>query len=262
MTGAKKSNSTSTAKRELIALPNWLPPSVEKQARRIEGQDLSTEQRAILLRLATDDRMRKVWKELSKRKRPDGGFVYAAKSRQKVPSRKQNEAQNEALAELFHFAFCAARDRISVSKAVEVEREKEALLQKAKILRELAKFVEVTAFSKEHVIPDPLSHQLTIFDAGALLRVAHFLEHVAAAMRPPSDPLMVQYHRGDPVVKGVQIEIAAQMQKTFGRVLHGTAATIASVALAKETTEKVTRTAFSDQNPSKKGSLPKAIKKR
>ena len=261
MTGAEKGSSTFAAAREPMVLPKWLPPSVEKEIRQIEERNLPVEQFSIVRRLATDGRMRKVWNELLRRNRTNGNYVNAAK-RSREPSLAQDEVQAKALREIFHFAFCAARDKRSVSKFEDVAREKDKLIQKALILRELAEMVEVSSFTSERAIPDSVSRQLAIADAAALLRVASWLEHVAAAFRQPDDPLMVMYHRGDPVVRGVQIEIAAQMQQTFGKVLHGTAATITSVALAKETTEKVTRTAFSDHNPSKKSSLRKAIKKR
>ena len=226
MTGADESNSTSACKRELIALPKWLPPSVEKQVQQIDGGDLPAEHHAVLLRLVTDGRMRWVWSELSKKSREaNGGFAYPAKSRHEAHSRKQDEVKNEALGELFRFAFCAACDRIAVSKAKDAEHEREKLLQKARMLRELAGDVPVYVSTHQLTVADDVSLQLIVADTRALLRVATYLEHVAAATRKPSDPMIVQYHRGDPVLRGVQIEIAVQMLELFGKVLHGITAT-------------------------------------
>jgi hypothetical protein len=261
MTRADKGNTTTATEQEPIDLPDWLPPDVLKSFQRIEAQSLPGEQRTVLLRLATDGRMRKVWTELCRRNRSNRQFVNAANASRELPSLTKEEVQAKALGEIFHFAFCAARDKRMVSKPEDVAQEKEKLTQKAAILRELAEMVEVSSFTIERAIPDAASRQLAIADAAALVRVASWLEHVAAALRPPSDPLMVQHHRGDPVVRGVQIEIAAQLKEMFGKVLHGTAATLTSVALATETSERVTRSAFLRQKQLEKGRLLKLRKR-
>ena len=65
------------------------------------------------------------------------------------------------------------------------------------MLRDLAKAVEVSDFTVERVMFNEIDRALALADAEALLRVAAWLEHVAMAMRPPTDPLMVQ-KRGRP----------------------------------------------------------------
>jgi hypothetical protein len=82
---AGKGNSTSDGGRELITLPDWLPPAVARQARLIEARCSSAEHQAILLRLATNTRMKDVWKELSRRNRSGGGFLHPAKWRLDKP---------------------------------------------------------------------------------------------------------------------------------------------------------------------------------
>jgi hypothetical protein len=183
MTGAKKGNSTPAAQRELIALPKWLPSSVEKQVRQIEERTLPAEQRVILVRLATDDRMRKVWSELLRRSRSGEHFFYPAKRFAEMSSLTPDEIQAQALSEILHFAFCAARDKIAVSKPEDVARAKEELIPKAQILCELAEMREVSSFTIERAIPDAASRQLAITDAMALLRVARWLEHIAKTNR-------------------------------------------------------------------------------
>jgi hypothetical protein len=196
---------------------------------------LPDDQRVILLRLATDARMRGVWMELSRRKRPGDAFFNPAKRPLDRPASTQDEAQAEALGELFHFAFCAARDRVPVSKPEESAPGKAKLLQNARMLREIAEDLAATNSA------DPLASA----DADALRRVAGWQEAGAAAFRPLSDPLTIQNDRGDRVVRGVQILIAARLRETFGKPLDGTAATLAGVALGQKTSERVTRTAFS-----------------
>jgi hypothetical protein len=48
---------TSDSVREPLTLPDWLPPAVAKQVRRIEARCLPADQQAILQRLVTDARM-------------------------------------------------------------------------------------------------------------------------------------------------------------------------------------------------------------
>ena len=70
-------------------------------------------------------------------------------------------------------------------------------------------------------IIDVASRDLAIEDSKALIRAADWLEHIAGAMRPLTDLLVVQHHRGDPVVRGVQIEIGARKQHGLPELPHG-----------------------------------------
>src|SRR5664279_735416 len=129
---------TSDKARKSLTLPDWVPPAVAKQARRIEARCLPADQQAILQRLATDARMRNVWRELSRRKRPSGDFFTPSNPRLDKPTLTLDEAQAEALGELFHFSFCAARDGVPLSKPNETADAKAKLLQNARMLREIA----------------------------------------------------------------------------------------------------------------------------
>jgi hypothetical protein len=235
MTEATKDNSTSDGRREPITLPDWLPWPVVMTARHIEARCSSGEQHTILARLATDPRMRGVWTELTRRKRPGGGFFHPAKWRLDKPPLTQDEAQAEALGELFHFVFCAASDRVQVSKPDEVVGLKAKLLERARLVREIA----------DDLITMNSANPLVTANADALRQVAGWNEDAASMLRQPSDPLIIQNDRGDRVVRGVQIICAAQLIETFGKRLDRTAATLAAVALDAKTSERVTRSAFS-----------------
>jgi hypothetical protein len=157
-----------------VALPDWLPPAVAKQVRLIEARCLPADQQAILQRLVTDARMRNVWRELSRRKRPGGDFFTPANRPPDKPTLTQDEAQAEALGELFHFAFCAARDRVPVSKPNETADAKAKLLQNARMLREIADdpartpgplrafFLQVRARRGQHVAAVATARKLAI----------------------------------------------------------------------------------------------------
>src|SRR5664279_770696 len=134
----ERSRTSDKALEEPLTLPDWLPPAVVMQVRRLEARCLPADQQTILQRLATDARMRNVWRELSRRKRPSGDFFTPANPRLDKPTLSLDEAQAEALGELFHFAFCAARDGVPVSKPNEMADAKAQLLQNARMLREIA----------------------------------------------------------------------------------------------------------------------------
>jgi len=240
MSRAKKSNSTSATKREPIALPAWLPSPVAWQVRRIEERNPPTAQYEILIRLATDDRMQKVWKELLRKQRV-GQFKYPASPND--PTLAAHEAQAKALAITFFYAFSVACDQLPVSKLEPVNEPKTILLAKAEILLDIADDLAVT-------LTQPLCNAETsaegLADVTALRRVANWLiSNVDQHLRASDDPLTIEYDRGDPVARGVPIAIAAWFEKTFGNRLYGTAATLGSVALGQQTSERATRSAFS-----------------
>jgi hypothetical protein len=248
---ASEASSTFAAGQKPITLPDWLPPEVARQARSIEARCSSAEQ-VILLRLATDTRMETVWRQLSRRNRSGGGYFHQAKWRLVKPEQTQDDIQADALEELFHFAFRAACDRLKVSKIEDVAPFKAKLLEKARILNEIADDMAVINSA----------YPLAAADAAALRRVAGWHEDFADRLRPPSDPLTIQNDRGDRVVRGVQIIIAAWLREAFGKPLDGMAATLAGVALDQKTSERVTRSAFSDRKSAGKGRTTKAEKAR
>ena len=123
MSGADDERSTYVVTQGPIVVPgNQCLRSVKIEIGEIDKRDLPPEQRAILLRLSTNKRMRKVWSELTRRNRSRRGFVNQARRSDK--SRSQHGVQSDALREIFHFSFCAARDKPAVSKPGDVEREK------------------------------------------------------------------------------------------------------------------------------------------
>jgi hypothetical protein len=176
-----------------------LPPSVKKQVREIEQRNLTAEQCAILRRLATDGRMRRVWTQFLRIDRKSGLLESPAKPLHNFTAPTQDEIQAEAIGEIFHFGFCAARDQIKMIKAEVVAGEKANFLQYAQLLVEVAEYLAVH---------NPNDRQ-AISDAAALFRTAGWLKASAAALLPANDPRSVKKDRGDPVVRGVQIVIAA-----------------------------------------------------
>jgi hypothetical protein len=196
-------------------------------------QRLPIEQRAILGRLAADPRMRGVWAELTRRRRPSRDFVHPARQPKHVPLLPPDDAQENALAELLHLALRTAADERAAGKLSEVEQTQRALRQEAQTLRRLADDLTASVAAAPENAPNipliDLSQYLA--DAAALRRVAGWREALAAAGRGADDPLTITNSRGEPIRRGVQITIACFLLTRFGDRLDGTAATLAEVAL-------------------------------
>lgn len=226
---------------EPVRLPAWMPIDVAWIVTRLAAQPLPSDQADTLIRLATDPRMRNVWKELTRRDRSSGGYVHPARPPAHSPVRGPDQAQATALAETLHFAFAAVRDQVRVTKAEEIGMKRSELLREAAGLRALARELRSSVYFYD-------AQQRA--DADGLCRVAQWREEQAAAARPPHDPMVVQNHRGDPVVRGVQVMIAAFLLDRFGDRLDGTAATLAAVGLGlNRLSERVSRSAFSGRKP-------------
>jgi hypothetical protein len=103
-------------------------------------------------------------------------------------------------------------------------------------------------------LDDPATPALSSRDLLALLRVAKWLEHLKSGLRRPDDPLTVDRHRGDPIVRGVQIMIGVKLAEQFGERLDGTAATLTRVALDAETTPRTSRSALTEPKLQKRRS--------
>jgi hypothetical protein len=102
---------------EPMVLPDWVPPAVKDTATRFTAHYLNSEiELAILRRLATDPRMKQVWTELTRRDRKTGQFFHPVTRSGSLDNRTQEQTQSDEMGRLFHFAFCAARDRVTVTK--------------------------------------------------------------------------------------------------------------------------------------------------
>jgi hypothetical protein len=225
---------------------------VEETIQKVEYPDRVREQRAILKRMRTDHRMKKVWALLLSRKRPSREFAYPARPCNSTGSKSADEMQFDALRELFHFVFCAARDQMTVSKLIELQQSKEHLAKTAQTLRAVANDLDLAAETGQLGVASAQEKLLAAHNSLSLRRVAGWLDQLSTAHRRPGDPMIVERHRGDSVVRGVQILIAVKMEELFGDRLEGTTATLTSVALGKEATAKTTRSAFKKQKSKKK----------
>ena len=217
-----------------FTMPAWTPSEVAAAIQWI-GQDRGPwahEHAAILERLATDTRMRIVWKQLGSRKHNGGRFLHPAQPPAHAPCRTADEAQAVAMGELLHLTFCAAADRVSAAKASQVRKERRKLQAEVSTLRRVAKHSTTSAADRD-----------------AMLRVADRREDATVAeLRADGDPLVIRNVRGDAVERGVQIIVSAFLIERFGARLDRTAATLTAVALGlRKRSNRAGRSAFSRQ---------------
>lgn len=228
----------------IFAPPDWMPLAAQNAAIFFAGQySSSPNELATLRRLAIDPRMETVWTELTRRDRKTGEFFHPVKRHDSLLNRTQDQAHQEELGRLFYFAFCAARDRMAVTKPSDIAPSRDLCEQRARVLRDVADDLDAINSADPRVSAD----------AATLRRVAAWQDQAIEAMRPPTDPMMVKNKRGDPVARGGQIVIAAHLLDVFGDRLDGTAATLTAVALdLKATSPRVSRSAFSGRKPSRR----------
>lgn len=227
----------------MMELPGWTPEPVKPILEELDQHPrTSGPRRAVMDRLLSDPRMQVVYDEFLRRNRQTGTFFHPC--RNLVDGRSIEEAQLAAVRELLQLVTSAAGDRITVSKIEEIEAAKLRWGDDAKRLRLLAHDLELAAELGALGISDAASQLQALQDAQMARRLANWLEHLTSAMRRPDDPLIVERHRGDPIVRGVQIMISVKLDELFGDGFHGTAATLTSVALGAETTPRVSRSAL------------------
>jgi hypothetical protein len=226
-----------------MLLPNWTPEPVKPILEEMDRHPLSSgPRRAIFERLVTDEQMRNVYGVLFRLDRKAGGFFHPA--RNIANGQSAEEAQSAAIREVLRLVVTAAGDRIAVTKPEQVEQARLRWLDDVGRLRALAHDLNLAAELGMLGLGDSESRAAISRDAPALLRVANWLEHLTSALRQPDDPLMVGRFRGDPIMRGVTIMIGVKMKEQFGDRLAGTTATLASVALATETSPRVSRSAL------------------
>jgi hypothetical protein len=227
----------------MIDLPDWTPESLKPILQELhQHRRTSGPRRTVFERLLNDPRMRVVYDEFLRRDRQTGNFFHPCQN--SPEGRSPEEAQLDAIREVLRLVVSAAGDQIAVSKFEEIKAAKMRWGDDAKRLRLLAHDLELGAELGMLGIDDPASHLQALQDAQMARRLANWLDHLTSGMRRPDDPLIVERHRGDPIVRGVQIMISVKLDETFGGRFDETAATLTRVALGAETSPRVSRSAL------------------
>jgi hypothetical protein len=195
--------------RQSLTIPDWFPKELERRARELHARALSRnpEQAAVVARVVTDARMKRVWQEIGKRRRsPLDARVHLHPAT--VPSTQDgDDAQHKAMEALLAFAAMIVGTRpSSADHELQIDR-----------LRQDAADFRASDGSRRTA------------------KLAAALDQAREAYGKKNDLETSQHERR------VVDELAAFMQATFGSPMHGLTATVASVVLQHEVSRSKVR---------------------
>jgi hypothetical protein len=225
------------------AYPEWLPPAVARRAEAllIDWGDF----RHDVGRLATDERMEAVWREL-RRHSPDEAAltVLLNTSWVTLDELKQCRPDETALVVFFEHAFWNTVLPPRAATVSEFNTLRNTYLHHAAQLRASAKWLHEAVNLKKRPLPatfplvlgtlgflpgDIANHASCVEAAAALCdKVAAAISDLCAA----GHPLIVDRDRGNALARGYVRLMADTTLRLFGTPLYGTLAKVASVALA------------------------------
>jgi hypothetical protein len=193
-----------------LLIPEWVPDDIATKARELHQAHAECPiARAVIERLTTDPRMRRVWDELAKQRREK--HQRTGEPHHKLAERFASIGQDKAIAGLFEFAVTMGRGTLMLPPPDQPDRPYEAL---AKKLRGLAK--EQGRDRVSQIIAKRLDAE-----ADAIERIT------VAAYNPP---------------EAIASEIAGWLQSVFGSPMYGTTAIMASVITGCDITDRKVRT--------------------
>ena len=222
-------------------LPEWLPPVVAQEAERLFRSGYADEE--LVARLATDQRMRSVWRELSKpryaRTRPRIINLYWGRTVD-LPQLEGLTEQEAALTLFFWYSYAFAFMKPAVGKVSTLDLpilrcrcEAASLRLSAARLRGL--FLIPT--STRELLPTEISKQFADIYANDIEDAAIFFDEIEAALvelKAAEAPLIVGRVHGNREARGYVRLLAEETRKLFGSPLYGSLAKVASIALGKE----------------------------
>lgn len=180
-----------------VEIPDWVPPPVRSYVLQIEKLFAGMRDNlAIMHRLASDSRMRYVWRELQTR-----------------------AASDKALVQFFECAFQRARFPYFVATPKD----------RAALAAPWSKAAELCRWTKEHDIAARMNLDL----AAALDMVARHFDEVAREKGRLDSPLIVKHHGKDDEVRAYVSVLGDATKRLFGSTLLRTVATVATVALER-----------------------------
>jgi hypothetical protein len=189
-----------------LVIPLWVPDAIKSKAHELHKlHSESPTASNIIKRLAIDSRMRRVWNELTKQSRKE------RKPFHNLTKKFAHIRRDEAVAGIFEFAVTIGRLTFMLPSP---GRPMRPFQQLAGRLRAEAKRLGKDAISQAI--------------GSQLLAVAKHCERVTGARRDPD--------------KAIATEIAGYLNFVFGSPKYGTAATITSVIVEHEISERKVRT--------------------
>jgi hypothetical protein len=224
----------------VLQLPNWLPAAVREEAIKLQAGEFSTHIEDwcedILIRLACDERMKRVWNELGRKEPVCGRPASTLDPRDpellgklKTKLMKASDirlGRDEGQRQFFRHAFFYAAINWagpSVMSRSELNERKAPYARAAEKLEALAKTLRLLHCSEY---------------ADQLEEMAF---NVREAWREPDDDFwIVQRDRGPTELRRYIAELANFNRIVFGSVLYGTVATVANVAFDLKEQKRIT----------------------
>jgi hypothetical protein len=226
-----------------------VPKEVADAARELARRDPPVISPAILKALATNKRMKWVWRELSKRK-DDGGYKHRVRALPKRLARPTTDAEWQTAGMVFLFSQAIEIMRAESSRPPMTASRKEAKMARdvhAKQARDLRKLAKTLGETVEYIpsdYPDPsrveayqrrISEEMrTLEDAAKIIDEFTQVEDEAAAEFPARD-------HGTASKRRVTGELIKLCRALFGKDLSGTVATIASTLFETNIPEPTVR---------------------
>ena len=217
------------------ALPRWLPMEVAIEAERILGSGYADE--ALVLRLATDREMKKVWRELEKCKKDNPshlGESWAILTKAMTELKVEPPEISDPLALFFWIAYTLASLKMAAATFSGLDVPISQYKEVAAALRLYAwKMLRLNIRCREHDGLWEDRHFKNIEEA------ADFCDEMAKTLteiKGAQAPLIVKRNYGNRQARGYVRMLAAEARRLFGRVGYRTIATVASVALGKKVT--------------------------
>jgi hypothetical protein len=201
----------------------------------IRREGIRPEHEPILTRLLTDPRMDDVWEQFTRRnRRGRTQFFYPAICHPGDRTLDAEGAQHRALCLLVMQAFNSARDKRCATPIEEVEEVQRDLLTDAATLRRIADETAESALKAGTSVRAHTDMRQVAMHIQALRNVAAWREADARHLRDSDDPSTTKYNRADPLIDGVQNDIAAFLQENFGNPMSQQAVIVAAVALGRD----------------------------
>jgi len=215
-----------------LTTPAWVPGPVAHAARTLHAHYLKSNNakyNAVLERLIADERMRRVWTELSRHRREQyqktDVFLHSADLLW-IDSETPQDHQGAAMASLLNFAVNLAVNEPRVITRKELEKVRSGVLDKAAALKTAANEIRFYGPSQ-----------------AAAAKVNDDIARDRKELLPKMEesPLVVDRDTGDAQGRCFALLLSRYCRHLFGSPLYGITAIDASVALEREITTRAVR---------------------
>jgi hypothetical protein len=228
-----------------LRIPAWVPSPVAHVARQKASEDVAQ----FLTPLVQDQRMRRVWRELSKRRRRDGTFMHpaaawwidATNAEEWIDATNAEERQGVAMAKLLTAALQFAARPGATSTRRKAEQRHSHYLEMAKQLRADADALRVDTFDK------------SVWSQ--LIAAAETYEECAKNVKGNIRgyywpwPVILERDRRDPADRWLACAISYTCRSLFCSPLYGITAIVMTVILGREITRGAVRQWCADKTP-------------